>query len=627
VRPVIQGLKTRSVFSASTVDQMPRHVSCGLMYGGPDLIPVPDLDRTDFMLMLGANPVESNGSLCTAPDFPGRLKAIRARGGEVWVVDPRRTRTAELADRHLAIRPGTDTHLLLGIAHALFESGSVDPGALSEHLDGLDGIEAAVAPYTPERVAARTDIDAGTIRDLARRIGAAKSACVYGRIGVHTATFGTLTSWAADLVCVLTGNFDRPGGLMFPYPAHARPRKAEPGRGFQIGRFKSRVRGLPEVRSELPVATLADEILTPGDGQIRALVTIAGNPALSCPNGGRLEQALADLEFMVSVDPYLNETTRHADVVLPPPSVLERSHYDLAFTGMAVRNYANYSPAIFPTDAPSEPDILSRLGLVLAGQGAGAKADGLQELLLRGLIERETRRAGGPIEGRDADEVRAEVRGDGPAERMLDVMIRTGPYGDGFGAAVDGPKLSMERLEAAPHGVDLGALEPALPAILTTPSGKIELLPEPIVGDLERLMDDLDATAPAGLQLVGRRTVRSNNSWMHNVDVLVRGRDRCTLHVHPDDAARLGLARDGLARITSRVGSVEAPVEITDSVRPGVVSLPHGYGHGQAGSRLAVAAEKPGVNSNVLTDEEKLDVLSGNCVLNAIPVEVEAVVA
>jgi len=622
VRPLIQALKTRNRFSASTVDQMPRHVSVGLMYGTPATFAVPDLDRTDYLLMLGANPLESNGSLCTAPDFPGRLRRIRERGGRVVVVDPRLTRTAKVADEHVSVRPGSDAHLLLGIAHVIFAEGLAKLGHIEAFVQGFDEAREATVPFTPDAVASRTGVPADTIRRLAREIAGARSAAVYGRIGVHTVEFGTLASWASDLVCAITGNLDRVGGLMFPYAAHARPRREEPGRGFTTGRWQSRVRGLPEVMSEFPVSILAEEIEVAGEGQVRMLVTVAGNPVLSTPNGTRLDAAFADLEFMVSVDPYLNETTRHADVILPPPSPLERSHFDIAFLSFAVRNVSNYSPPVLPSDGPSEADILARLALVAAGQGADADPAALHAMLVRGMVERECGSADSRVAGRDVDEIIDALSGRAPVDQLLDVLIRTGPYGDGFGADPDG--LSLAKLEANPHGIDHGPLEPAIPAVLETTSGCVELMPDPIAQDLARLQADLaQGGGDDRLRLIGRRTVRSNNSWMHNIDVLVRGRDRCTLQLHPDDATRLGVSKGGRVRVRSRVGSIEAPVELTDEIRPGVVSLPHGYGHDMEGTRLGVAARMPGVNTNRLTDEQAIDVLSGNSVLNGIPVTVE----
>ena len=619
--PLIKALGSKAVFSASTVDQMPRHVSCGLMYGSPDAIPVPDLDRTHYLLMLGANPFESNGSLCTAPDWPRRLRGIQERDGKVVVVDPRRTRTAKAADEHLAIRPGTDTHFLLALAQVIVAEGWVAPGAAAEHTDGLDAIADAVAPFTPDAVSARTGIPADTIRRIARELHEAESAAVYGRMGAHTTTFGTLASWAADLVTFLLGHFDRPGGLLFPHAPHARPRRTGGGRGFRTGRWQSRVGGHDEIRGELPVAALAEEIETAGEGQIRGLLTIAGNPAISAPNaGGRLDRALGSLDFMISVDPYLNETTRHADVILPPPSALERGHYDLAFLGLAVRRVANYSPAIFDAEGPSEPDILAKLTLIAMGAGAEADPSVVHEQMVRGFIDGEVAKPHSRIHGRDAGEIQAALHGDTPEAQLVELLIRTGPDGDAFGAQPDG--LTLETLEANPHGIDLGPLEPALPDALTTPSGRLELFPDAIARDLARLRADLGETAAPELVLVGRRTTRSCNSWMHNVDVLVRGRDRCTLQLHPDDAARLGVENGARVVVNSPGGKLEVPAEITDEVRVGVVSLPHGYGHDLPGVRASVAAKKPGVNSNWLTGHGGLDPLSGNAVLNGIPVEV-----
>jgi anaerobic selenocysteine-containing dehydrogenase len=635
VRPLLRALGTRQVYSASTVDQMPKHVSSGLLFGDPNAIPVPDLDRTGYVLMLGANPFESNGSLCTAPDFPGRLRALRARGGRLVVVDPRRTRTAREADWHLPIRPGADAHLLLALVHVLFAEQRVRPGRLAPMLDGLAELAGLAQPFAPEAVAVRTGLAADAIRRLARELSDARHAAVYGRIGTHTVAFGTLASWGADVLNALTGNLDRPGGALFPQAAHQRrlarppadPHTGPGGPGFRSGRWRSRVRGLPEVRGELPVATLADELETPGPGQVRALVTIAGNPVLSTPDGARLDRALAGLELMVSVDPYRNETTRHAHVLLPPPSPLERPHYDLAFGSFMVRHFAKWSEPVFASEAVPEEEILARLALIAAAAGeaaapSAAAADPAQvdELLIGALLAAEQKCAGSPIAGRDPAEIRAALFGASGRERAVDFLVRTGPWGDGFGAAPDG--LTLARLAAAPHGIDLGPLAPRLPALLQTPSGRIELAPAAIAEDLARLREDLAAGPAPGLQLVGRRHVRSNNSWMHNVPSLVSGRERCTLQVHPDDAAALGLAEGARAEVTSRVGKLVVRVELSDTLRRGVVSLPHGWGHDRPGAALGVAARRAGVNANQLTDPLPLDPLSGNAVLNGIPVEV-----
>ncbi|HLT10084.1 MAG TPA: molybdopterin-dependent oxidoreductase [Micromonosporaceae bacterium] len=623
-RPLIKALGTRNVFTASTVDQMPKHVSCGYLFGDPLAIPVPDLDRTDYLLMLGANPWESNGSLCTAPDFPGRLKAIRARGGKVVVVDPRRTRTAANADEHLFIRPGTDAFLLAAIAQTLFSEGLVDLGALAPHVSGVAQVEALVKDFDPDRVADACGIEADRIRRLAREIAGAPTAAVYGRLGTSTVEFGTLATWLVDVINVLTGNLDRPGGVMFPLAAHQAPVRHSKHRGFRTGRWHSRVRGMPEVKSELPVVVLAEEITTPGAGQIRALITVAGNPVLSTPNSSRLDEALAGLDFMVSVDPYLNETTRHARVILPPMDPARSGHFDFAFPALAVRNVAAYSPPVLPPDpgGMDECDILARLALIAAGQGADADPAIVHELVLQEVLQRATADEASPVAGRDPGQLRALVEGSGPAERIVDALLRVGAYGDGFGAKPEG--LSLAALLANPHGVDLGPLQPRIPEVLRTASGTVELCPEPIAADVPRLLRALDERRD-GLVLIGRRHLRSNNSWLHNAPALMKGRDRCTLMMNPDDADRLGLGSGDLARVCSRAGELVAPVEVTADLTRGVVSLPHGWGHGLAGIRLSVASAHAGVNSNILADDVTVDPLSGNAVLNGIQVTVEPV--
>ncbi|MFF5083563.1 molybdopterin-dependent oxidoreductase [Actinoplanes sp. NPDC000266] len=613
VTPLVKALGSKNTFSASTVDQMPKHVSCGYLYGNPLAIPVPDIDRTDLLLILGANPWESNGSLATAADFPGRLRAIQQRGGRFIVVDPRRTRTAENADEHLFVRPGTDAFLLFGIVHTLFAEELTDVGP---HISGVEGVRLLARDFPPEAVAAACGVPADRIVRLARELAAAPSAAVYGRIGTCTVEFGTLTSWLIDVVNVLTGNLDKPGGVMFPLAAHTRKQSRPGGKGFRVGRWHSRVRGLPEVKGELPVAALADEIETPGEGQVRAFVTVAGNPVLSTPNSGRLDRALSGLDFMVSVDPYLNETTRHADVILPPTDPARKGHYDFSFLALAVRNFAAYSPAALPADPGSldECDILARLTSIIAGRDTDPAV--VHEQMLAALLEK----AAGPL-GREAADLRAEVTGDHPAERLLDVAVRTGAYGDLFGVQPKG--LTLQKLLESPHGVDLGPLEPRIPEVLRTASGTVELCPEPLVADTARLRVALERR-PDELVLIGRRHLRSNNSWMHNVPALVKGRDRCTLQVNPADATRLAIKEGDEAQVTSRAGLLRATVEVTDRVMPGVVSLPHGWGHGVPGTRMRVAADHPGVNSNLLTDELTIDPLSGNSVLNGIPVQVSA---
>ncbi|MFD7402954.1 molybdopterin oxidoreductase family protein [Streptomyces sp. NPDC059866] len=623
---LIAGLGTRSLFTASTVDQMPKHVSSGLLYGDANAIPVPDLDHTDHLLLIGANPLESNGSLCTAPDFPGRLKALKARGGTLTVIDPRRTRTAKLADRHIAVRPGTDALLLAAMAYVLFAEDLVDLGDLAPHVQGLPELQDAVRDFSPEAVAAACDVEAGTIRTLARELAAAPTAAVYGRIGSCTVPHGTLASWLVDVLNILTGNLDRPGGALFPQAATDRtPRPAGPGRGFALGRWHSRVSRHPEAKGELPLSALAEEIDTATEeGEpVRALIAVAANPVLSAPDGDRLDKALDSLDFMVSVDPYLNETSRHAHVVLPPPPPAQSAHHDFAFNTLAIRNQVRYTRPAVPLEPgrTAETEILARLVLAATGMH-GADPAAVDAMVIDQTLGKAVGDPRSPVHGRDPKELAAQLTGANGPERRLDMMLRLGPYGDGFGVRPDG--LTLEKLLAHPHGIDLGPLRPRLPQPLKTVSGKVELLPQPIADDLPRLREAL-RERPEGLVLVGRRHLRSNNSWMHNVPALTGGTNRCTLHIHPEDAERLGVRDGAPVRVKGAGGEVTAPAEITDGVRRGVVSLPHGWGHDRPGTRLTHAATDPGVNVNQLLDGSLLDPLSGNAVLNGVPVEVSAV--
>jgi anaerobic selenocysteine-containing dehydrogenase len=617
---LLRALGSHNRYSASTVDQFPKQMASAMMFGTGTTVPVPDVDRTDHLLILGANPLASNGSLMTAPDMRGRLRALRARGGKLVVIDPRRSRTALEADEHHFIRPGTDALLLFALVHVLLDEGLATPEQRIARLtEGIEVIERLAQPFTPIAVAPACGIEAEEIVRMARELAAAPRAAVYGRIGTCTQEFGTLASWLVDVLNLLTGNLDREGGAMFPLGAAGHSNAAGPpgrGRGARFGRFSSRVRGLPELFGELPVACLAEEIDTPGEGQVRALITIGGNPVVSTPNSGRLDAALSGLEFMLSLDVYLNETTRHADVILPAPSPLHRSHYDLALYLFAIRNIANYSPPTLPPD-PEMPDewvTLLRLTGIAFGLGPDADVAMLDEQVARTLVEREIGAAESPFHGRSVDDVLAELEPRVGPERLLDLMLRAGPY-----------RLTLADLEAAPHGLDLGPLGPRLPDALRTASGMIELAPEPLVADVERLVEALERPRNGELVLVGRRNLRSNNSWMHNLPMLVSGPEQCTLHVHPDDATRFELLDGSEAELRSRAGSVRAVVEVTDAVMPGVVSLPHGWGHDAPGSELRVAAEHAGANSNVLADELLLDAVSGNAVLNGIPVEVAPV--
>jgi anaerobic selenocysteine-containing dehydrogenase len=629
-RVLAKALGTRAIFTASTVDQMPKQLASALMFGTGLSVPIPDLDRTTHLLVLGADPLVSNGSLMTSPDARGRLRAIRARGGKLVVVDPRRSRTAGEADEHHFIRPGSDALLLMAIVRTLFEEDLAAPGdRLSPHLSGLAALRALAEPFAPELVAAHTGIEAEQIRRMARELAAAApAAAVYGRIGTTTQAFGALASWLIDVVNVLIGGLDHPGGAMFTKPASGSSNTAgEPGRGrgTSVHRWSSRVSGRGEVFGELPAVSLAEEIEAPGEGQVRALFTIAGNPVLSLPNGDRLADALDTLELMVSVDIYLNETTRHADVILPVPSVLERSHYDVALYSFAIRNVANYSPPALPLPegALDEWQILLRLTGIATGQGPDADIEAIDAFVAAEIARRATVTAGSPVEGRDPQELLAGTEPRTGPERVLDIMLRSGPYGEGFGADPDG--LTLAALEDAPHGIDLGPLSPRVPELLRTQSGKIELAPELLASDVPRLRSLLDSEPDRSesLTLIGRRQLRSNNSWMHNLPKLVGGPERCTILVNPADAERLGIADGEPARVSGPRGSIELTARVTGDMMPGVVSVPHGWGHDLDGADLAVAREHAGANVNLLGDSGMLEPLSGTAVLNGVPVTLE----
>jgi anaerobic selenocysteine-containing dehydrogenase len=598
----LRGLGTRNMYSATSVDQLPHMLAALTMFGNQLLMAVPDIDRSDYLLILGGNPAVSNGSIMTAPDVKGRLRAIRARGGTVVVVDPRRTETAELADRHLFIRPGTDALFLLSLVQVLHAEGLLRPGRLAAHVAGVTELVTAAAGFAPEATAAATGVAPDEVRRIARELAGTERAACYGRIGVCTQEFGGLAAWLCYAVSALTGHLDAPGGLMFTTPAvDPLPLAARFGFDGGFARWTSRVSRYPEFGGELPVAALAEEIETAGPGQIRALVTSAGNPVLSTPNGARLDRALAGLDFMVSIDPYLNETTRHSHVILPPTSPLERSHYDLALNAFAVRNVARYSPPVFPRGPDQRHDW--EICVALMGRIAGGGA---------------VRRALGKL----AAHTLARL---GP-EAVLALGLRAGPHG--LRRGIRG--LSLAALRAAPHGVDLGPLEPRLPDRLGTADRKVQLAPRLYLSDLPRLRARLAqwtaraGDAGAGLILIGRRHLRSNNSWMHNSERLVKGKPRCTLLIHPDDARPRGLTDGARAKVTSRVGAIEVPVEVSDEIMPGVVSLPHGWGHDRPGIRLGVAAAHAGASANDITDERFVDALSGQSALSGVAVEVTA---
>jgi anaerobic selenocysteine-containing dehydrogenase len=595
----VRALRTHNRYSATSVDQLPHHVAAYFMYGHQLLLPVPDIDRTDFLLVIGANPAVSNGSLMSAPDVARRLKDIRSRGGRIVVVDPRRTETADLADAHLFIRPATDALLLLALLHVVFEEGLTRPGRLAEWIKGMDALQRLCADYAPEQVVAATGISANSIRDLARGFASATSAICYGRMGTSTQAFGALCQWLIQALNVVTGNLDRPGGAMFTLPAFDVVGLATGlGQRGAFDRRRTRVRGLPEFGGEFPVSALAEEILAPGEGQVRALVTAAGNPVLSTPNGRRLDEALTALEFMVSIDFYVNETTRHAHLILPPTFALERDHYDLVFHALAIRNTAKYSPPLFPRPAAARHDweIFSALRRRVEAAHPPLSWSYIRRLAYRWWTPR----------------------------RILAHGLRAGPHGAGWNPF--SPGLTLSRLAAAPHGVDLGPLQPALPGRLATADKRIDLAPDVLAREVARLAGTPSAwRAPADgqLLLVGRRDLRTNNSWMHNCRRLVKGPPRCTLLMHPQDAARRGIGDGSLVEVASRAGRLRVMARLTGEVMPGVVSLPHGWGHDRPGVRLGVATAHAGVSVNDLTDEQSVDALCGNAALNGVPVRVQ----
>jgi anaerobic selenocysteine-containing dehydrogenase len=589
-------LATRNLFSTASIDHQPHLFAAHQVLGNRALLPVPDIDRTDFLLLLGSNPLVSNGSMMTAPNMPERLERLRRRGGRLVVVDPRRTRTAAAADQHIAIPPGTDVLLLLAMLYTLFAEDLVRPGRLAAHVSGLAELQEATQDFPPERVAPRLGLEPGTIAALARSFAAAESAACHGRLGVSTQEYGGLCAWLILALNVVTGNLDREGGVMFPRPAVDLAALARLlGEAGSYDRWRSRVAGLPEIGGELPLATLADEIATPGRGQVRALVTVAGNPVLTAPGGARLDRLLPGLDFMLAVDFYMNETTRHADLILPPVFAFERDHFDLALHALAVRDVARYCEPLRPAGPDEREDWRILLDLAVATgrrKGRASRAATWRARLLRRVTPR----------------------------RMLALLVRFGPHGAGLNPFGGG--LTLARLRDAGRTVDLGPLRPGqLPRRLGR-RGRIRLAPAPMLADLDRVRADLRQPAAAGFRLVGRREARSNNSWLHNAPRLAKGSTRCTLAMNGCDAARLGLLPGELAELRSAAGRIAVPVEIDAGMMPGVVSLPHGFGHDRAGTRLGVAARDPGVSVNDLSDPAALDPLTGTAAFNGQPVEV-----
>jgi anaerobic selenocysteine-containing dehydrogenase len=619
----MQSFLSPRLFSSATMDQFPKNVTLTRMYGDGEMYVVPDLSRTDLFICMGGNPLASQGSLMGTPNAKGAIASIRERGGRVVVIDPRRTETAEAADEHHFIKPGTDAFFLAAMCQVFFAEGLVELGRFAAFTDGVDEVRSLVEPFTPEAVADVCGLPAETIRSLAREYAATPRAALYGRIGTCTQRFGTLASWLLDVAAILTGHFDEPGCMMFPRPATG---DTEPGRQqpeLPVGLYKTAARELPLIDGQLPAGAMAEEIeaASAGEGRMRALVTVAGNPVLSAPNGDRLAAAMDELDFMLAVDIYLNETTSHADLILPTRVHAERANYDLVYTRTTSRNYARYSPRVVDPD----PELLDhwQVLLELTARLQGKRPEEVDAAYVDELIGKVTA-PGTPCEGVSSEAVLAAIGEEVGPFRILDLMLRSGPYGDRF--ADEGEGLSLAAIVEADGPVDLGALEPRLPQALKTPDGRIPLAHAYLVEDVPRLRAALDELVdPDALLLVGRRQVRNMNSWLHNARVLAKGRNRCTLLVSREDADRFGLETGGKARIASRSGELDVEVEVGDEMMPGVVSLPHGFGHGRAGSKLGVASTlQPGVNANQLTDELPLDVPSGTHIANGIPVRITA---
>ncbi|QII01704.1 molybdopterin-dependent oxidoreductase [Rhodococcoides fascians A21d2] len=593
--PFTSLLRTRNRYSATSLDQLPHQLVDHLLYGHQLLLPIPDIDRTDFFLVLGGNPMASNGSMMTVPDFAKRARALRKRGGRLVVVDPRKTETADIADTHFFVRPGSDALLLLAMIHTIVADGAVH---VADYVDGADRLADLVAEFTPEAVAPVVGISADEISTLARDFAAAKSAVAYGRMGVSTQQFGTVCQWAIQVLNIITGNLDRPGGAMVTDPAIDLIKQGIVGRGH-FDKWRSRVRDLPEFAGEYPCSTLVDEITTEGKDQIRAMAVLSGNPVLSMPGGTTLNDAFAALDFMVSFDFYINETSRHAHVILPPTMSLERDHYDLIFNSFAVHNTAKYMPAVLPKQADAKHDweIFRDLSLRYKNRMAGSTVDRLKARVSPKSIIGEARLRLSPA-------------------RTLDILLRSRRKG-----------LSLRKLRANPHGIDLGPLRPGFPQKLKTRDKRVQLIQDVVVTELPALVDLMHSSAvPSGdeLLMIGRRHLRSNNSWMHNTARLTKGKARHQLLAHPDDLAHRGIEDGSMVSVTSAAGTVDIEVAASEKMMPGVVSMPHGFGHQRPGVELSVATTVTGPSVNDITDPNRVDAVSANAILNGVPVQVRA---
>lgn len=636
VLPFLKALRSKKRFSATSNDQLPHMLVNLHLFGHQGLFPIPDIDHTDLFICLGSNPMASNGSLMSAPGIQKRFKSIQERGGKVIIVDPRKTETAEIADEHVFIKPGTDCLLLLAMLQTLYKENLVDIGRLERYCDDVQSIKPACESFTPESVSEQTGVAPETIRALARNLANTPRAILFGRMGTSTQEFGGVTTWLIYLLNILTGHLDQRGGMMFTKPAaDIIEVGALAGEKGHFDRYQSRVRGLPEFSGELPASTMAEEILTPGEGQIRSMITIAGNPVISNPNGRKLEEAFESLDFMVSIDFFINETTCHADLILPPTGPLEHSHYDIAFNLLSVRNIAKYSTALFKAEPDTRHDwqIFMELTRRLEARNwrsrieAEAKyqllsrmgADGMLDVLLR-IGPYGTRLPATDRIGSFLSEISQDLL---KPHHPFRKIIAMGPYGSANRSLLK--ELNIRSLVRYPHGIDLGPLQPCFPERIFNKDQRIPLAPECFIKDLDRVKAVFEQSGSGHpLLLIGRRHVRSNNSWLHNSHRLIKGKDRCTVMMHPNDAKQLKLAEGSIAKVTSNVGSIDIPVEISDTLMPGVISIPHGWGHHRNGTQLSIAETRPGVSLNDITDDQHVDALSGVSVLNGVPVTVKA---
>lgn len=617
---------TERFFSAGTVDQHPQQLVCWGLIGHEWLFPVPDIDRTDLFICMGGNPVVSQGSILGKPDVKAAMRDVQARGGKCIVIDPRYTETAAVADQHIFIKPGTDAWFLMALANVLFCQNKVELNHLAEFVDNVDAMRTAVSCYTPENTAAVTGVPADVVYALAEQYSAADSAALYGRIGLCTQEFGLAAHWMLMSLSILSGNLDRKGGMMF---ASAPTGGFGPGSNDgskPYGRWHSRVRGVPETCGELPASLLAEELTAPG-AEVHGMLTICGNPVLSVPRGNKIREAMKSVDFVVSLDIYVNETTSQADIILPSTVHPEHSNIDVTFQNFTTRNYVSFSPQIFEPEAGLKD--LGEIILEISARMSGLSRDEMEGYVYQGMVDMALQRAREGGYELTAQAINEQVTGDTMPERFVDIMLRSGPYGDQFGRRAEG--ISLHAVKAHPQAsMDLGALESRIPAVLRTPQKRIDLMHELFATDLARLKERFDALAANAkasgednvFLLVGRRHIRDMNSWLHNLVPYVRGKNRCTMKISTSDAAHIGLKTDGLARVVSDVGELQVPVEITDEMMPGVISIPHGFGHAYADSQQSNAQLlSPGVSCNDIIDES-LDVASSTCVVNGVPVRV-----